>query len=170
MPTIVLSNYAQALRNRREITTANALSLRRQIWTDHTISTDDVEMLFTLDMECPSTSAEWKELFVEALSDYVVHRMEPAGVVDEAKAQWLINRIGPEGHVVSEAEMELLIRVMEHADPMPETLRMFVLSHVAKASKGTMSQADFALLRQAVYNQTVPALERKVAEVARLTA
>ena len=70
-----------------------------------------------------SPPREWVDFFVEAIDAYVVHQQAPVGYVDDAKADWLIDRIDSDGRVDSLGELELLVKILEDATNVPEALK-----------------------------------------------
>jgi hypothetical protein len=92
-----------------------------------------VDRLFTMDEAAAEADPSWAELFVEAVSDYLVEQVEPAGYISEENADWLIDRISRDGVVKTASELEILIKVLEKAKSSPPRLVTFALGQVKKA-------------------------------------
>ncbi|MGK6316818.1 hypothetical protein [Neorhizobium sp. DT-125] len=107
--------------------------LRRYAFADGIRSSEDVLALFAIHESCPEHNPEWTTYFVESLTAYLVHGTEPAGLIDEAKAGWLMRTIAADGAVRSAAELELLLHAMEIASEVPESLSAFALDQIRLA-------------------------------------
>jgi hypothetical protein len=57
------------------------------------LSSDDAEALLDISALLPSPSPEWVEFIGETVSTWLVEHRAPSGVVDSAKAHWLLERI-----------------------------------------------------------------------------
>ncbi|WP_162894737.1 hypothetical protein [Rhizobium terrae] len=96
-------------------------------------SFEDALGLFALNEACPEPNPEWTAYFVETMTAFIVHGAAPAGLIDEAKAGWLIRSISIDGVVHSALELELLLHVMEVAAEVPESLSAFALDQIRLA-------------------------------------
>lgn len=142
------------------ITAADVLRIRAEVFPDMLVSAAEAEQLITLNDHAPGSCPEWRALFVEALTDYLVRQASPAGYVDETKARWLIERIARDGRIKTDTEFELLIRVLELAAEAPARLKDLVLEHASvfalsegrSAGRGKAITADEAdRLRRIIY-------------------
>lgn len=167
-----------ALQGKDSLTEQDALVVRAVIFPDMNVSADEAEMLFALNDAASTTAPEWRALFVEALTDFLVRQQEPAGYVDEAAAKWLVARIARDGHLKGETELELLIRVLEDATAAPEALSEVALAQIAafalsedrRAGDGpTLTSQEVGQIRRVIYAFADPAgaatVSRKEAEV-----
>ena len=109
------------------------LSLRQLGWGDGKIYREEAEAIFAINNDIRDPGNEWVDFFVEALSDFVLNGSEPRHHCDENEARWLIGMIEHDGVVESMAEMELLVRVIEKAMNVPETLKHYGLKQVEQA-------------------------------------
>lgn len=107
--------------------------LRRYAFPDGIRSCEDVLTLFAIHESSPERSPEWTAYFVESLTAYLVHGTEPAGIIDEAKAGWLMRTIAADGAVRSAPELEFLLHAMEVASEVPESLSAFALDQIRLA-------------------------------------
>lgn len=146
------------------ITADEILTLRRTVWPDGRICAEEAEALFAMNDRVAGRSAEWTDFFVEALTEFAVNGREPKGYVDEATAEWLIARIDHDGHVDTIAELELMVRVIEKALNVPDTLKAFVLAAIERTvltgegptrggelDAGSVNAAECALLRRVIF-------------------
>jgi hypothetical protein len=106
------------------------LILRRASWSDGKIDADEAEAIFEVNDRIREPSCAWTDFFVEALGEFVVQGTDPVGYVDEAKADWLMDRIACEDTVGSVAELELLVKLFERATAVPERLRTYALAQI----------------------------------------
>jgi len=142
------------------ITPEDAAGVRAAIYSDALISADDAEALFAINDAARSAAPEWRDLFVQALTDYVVVQAHPEGYVDADVADWLAARINDDGRIKSATELELLIRILERASAVPPAFFRLVLTHVEtyaltetrRAGDGPALTADeVALVARLIY-------------------
>ena len=113
---------------------AEELSELRQLgWGDGTIYREEAEAIFVLNRDLKEKSPEWVDFFVEALGEFVVNGTEPRGYVDEDEASWLVDELDHDGKLGSMAELELLVRIIERAQNVPDMLKHYALRQVESA-------------------------------------
>lgn len=121
------------LNSKDRIDAEDVVKLRREVFDDMIVSIAEAEGVFALNNVILDTCPEWEEFFVEALTDYCVNQARPSGYVSATNAMWLIDRISEDGHVRSDTELELLVKVIERATQVPETLATYALKQIAHA-------------------------------------
>lgn len=109
------------------------LALRQSCWADGKIDPDEAEALFETNDRLIDRPIAWCDFFVEALSNFVVHTVEPVGYVDQTMADELVARIDRDGRVCSMTELDLLVTVMERATSVPPSLRAYALRQIEDA-------------------------------------
>ena len=141
------------------------LALRQEGWSNGTIDADEADAIFVLNDHLAGSSAEWSDFFVEALSEFLVHSLEPKGYVTDGQAEWLIERIDNNGRLDSMTELELLVKVLEKAEGTPERLRAYALGQIEQAvltgegptrdggtlERGNVTEAEARLLRRMIF-------------------
>jgi hypothetical protein len=115
------------------ITPDEILALRRDGWGDGKIAPDEADAIFAINDALGDRSTEWCDFFVEAIGEYVLNTLEPEGYVTLDQASWLIGKVSADGKLDSVVELELLMRVLERAANVPESLKTFVLDEVERA-------------------------------------
>lgn len=162
---MTLNSMVDAIVAKGNITDADVLALRRACYGDGKISRDEASRLFEINDAAPSHTPAWTQLFTEALSDFVVHQMQPKGYVDEINAEWLITQIDADGKLESCNELELLICILEKAKSVPACLNLYALNQVKrtvlsgegvtrsgkKLKAGVVTEADVDMLRRILY-------------------
>ncbi len=133
MAGMALAPIVDAVRENGWITTEDVLDLRRAIYHDGIIDAAEARALFALNAACVEAAPAWSVLFVEALTDHIVHQAEPRGYVSRANADWLIGEISRDGVVETSRELELLIKLMEAGRDVPRNLVAFALAQVSHA-------------------------------------
>ncbi|ESQ87166.1 hypothetical protein ABAC460_20560 [Asticcacaulis sp. AC460] len=171
--TTSLAALAADLTQRAEIGAEDVLALRRLVWQDGGVNVEEADVLMALNSACPARATEWVDYFVEVMCDHVVHQQKPAGYVDDAKAQWLMKWIDRDGKVDTVAELELLVRVLEMANAVPQALKTYALKQIEAAiltgegvtrktgllvgngvlDKGAINDTEVELLRRVIYAQ-----------------
>lgn len=147
------------------VTVKDVRAMRKSYYAEGTVSAEEADALFAINTSCPNATPEWGDLFVEAITDYVVHQAEPAGYVTVENADWLLERISVEGRVQSMTELELLVHVIEQARWAPEKLVRYALEQVKHAviggtgplrvsdmlEPGVVTAREVALIRRILY-------------------
>jgi len=149
------------------ITAEEILALRREGWADGRINPDEAEALFVLNDNLTERSSEWCDAFVEAITEFLIAGANPRGYIDDAQAEWLINHIDRSGGVESLAELELMAKLMERAESVPERLKDYAIHQIEQAiltgtgptrdggmlTDNGVSSAECRLLRRMVFAQ-----------------
>lgn len=168
MGLIDLSNDIIA---RGEVTSADILALRQDIFGEVAVTRDEAEALFRIDEGTERRVAEWRVLFLEALTDWLIRQQEPPGYVTDAQADWLIARIEADKRARDGTEIELVVRVLEQADSAPASLAAFGLSLVSRSvveNDGVISATEVQRMRRLMFAPSGPgrlAISREEAEV-----
>jgi len=149
---------------RKPISDEEVVKLRRYVWADGSISPDEASQLFDLN-DAASASNDWSDFFVEAMCDYLIGRGQPRGYVTAADADWLMYNINRDGQVDSYAELELIVKLFERAEAVPESLKRFALTAIQQIvlngsgptrrggdiAPGRIDDAEVALLRRLIF-------------------
>lgn len=151
------------------ITALDISELREATWQDGHVGRVEADILLLANDDLRGSSPEWSAFYVEALYEHVVNTREPRGSVDEAAARWLWSRISQEGTATGMEELELLTRILQHADPVADSLKLNALGTIEKAVSegvgptragkligreiptGSISDKEVQLLRRMVY-------------------
>lgn len=158
------ADLVASLQTTGALTANDTLAMRRAVWTDGTITGDEADGIMALNSACEHRSREWLDFFVEVMVDYVVRQQEPQGYVDDAKAAWLMSAIDRDGRVDSLGELELVVKLVETADSVPDSLRTYALRQVENAvmvgdgptrngqlQPGCINTAEVELLRRIIF-------------------
>jgi hypothetical protein len=160
------SGLAAAIESSGRITAEDVLRLRRQIYgAGGAISSEQIEALLAIDHACTDKGSEWTDFFAEAIANFVVEQQAPQGYVDDAKADWLIDRLTRDGRIDTYTELEAIIAVVEKAAKSPDRLIRFALETVrdtvlngsgparrgGEYKPGVITEAEVALLRRVLY-------------------
>jgi hypothetical protein len=149
------------------ITPDEILALRRAGWSNGTIEPEEAEAIFAINHSVADPTPEWTDFFVEALSEYVLNGSEPKGYVGDTQGEWLVEHLGRDGILESMAELELLAKVLDKAQNVPERLKHCALEQIEQAvltgegptrgggalEPGCISDAEARLLRRIVFAQ-----------------
>lgn len=149
---------------RGSIREADVLLFRQAGYEDGFISREEAECLIELNASCPIQDPAWNDVFQEALTDHLVNQAEPAGYVTAENADWLIEKIAPQGRVNSRKDLDLIIHIIDTARWSPERLVAFAIRQVRDAicsgegalrqmdqPAGTIDDADVELIRSMIY-------------------
>jgi hypothetical protein len=127
------SDFTASLEAGHRITPADVLAVRRAVWPDGKVSDGEAGLLFDLNRAIQAPSPEWRDFFIDALTDYVVNGKAPRGYVDDANAAWLIGEVDRGGEAASRLEVELVVKIVERALSCPARLKQWALAKVEAA-------------------------------------
>jgi len=132
--------------------------LRRAIFDDGKITTQEADMIFAIDTQIENLPANWDEFFVGAITDFLIRQTLPVGYVDPIHATWLMERIEHDDHLSEKTELELVLNVLRLAKNVPESLELYALGKVrdkiiSRAATGVMaiSEEDVDLIKRVLY-------------------
>ncbi len=133
MTAAALADLTSTLTKNARIGAEDVLAMRRLVWADASVSREEADALMALNTACPVQASEWIDYFVEVMTDYLVRQQQPEGYVDAVKAEWLMQWIDKDGRVDSRGELELLVKVVETAACVPQSLRTYTLKQIEAA-------------------------------------
>lgn len=123
----VIAEQAQA---DGQISAAEILSLRRDGWADGRIEVAEADAIFVLNDSLAERTPEWSDFFVEALTEYMLAGGNPRGFIGEEQADWLVSRLDRSGQGETLAELELLGRLFDKAERLPDRLKSYALAEI----------------------------------------
>ena len=112
------------------ITSDEILALRRGGWRDGRIEPAEAEALFVLNDRLAVRTTEWVDFFVEALVEFLLAGNAPRGFISEAQTDWLIARIDRDGSIDTMAELDLLAKLFDKAERIPDRLKSYALGQM----------------------------------------
>lgn len=144
---------------------ADISRIRRVLYEDGVISSDEAEILFRLNEGCALKEAAWSDLFIEGITDYIVFQERPQGYVTASNGHWLIDRVAKNGKIGTKTELELIVNVIDKARWAPVSLAKFALDQIKNAvitgtgplrtgtmlGPGRISEGEVDLLRRILY-------------------
>ena len=154
-----LDDFKAAILEDGIIDAEEVAKIRERLYDDGVIDRDEAEFLFALNDTIASgdatvaEDADWKGLFVEALSDHVLKDETSPGMIDEDEAGYLIEKIKGDG-VVDDNELALLVNICATATgESPAGFNRFVLDAVKAAvvEDGIVDADEVEMLRKVVY-------------------
>ena len=131
--SIQFADLARSVATDGQVSPEEMLALRRLGWGDGVITREEAEAIFVINRSLNETSGEWVDFFVEALGELVLNGSEPRGMCDDEEAQWLIGALDADGRLETMAELELLVRVIEKARNVPDSLKHYALKQIEAA-------------------------------------
>lgn len=151
----------------RSISSEEVATLRRAGWADGKMTREEAEILFATQRAIDTPAREWSDFFVEAIQNFVLNGTDPRGFASAEEAAWLIAQVEADGKVCSMTELELLTRIIERAQNVPETLKSYVLEvMVREVLQGTgptrdggalsdshVSAAECRIMRRVIFGQ-----------------
>lgn len=101
------------------------LFLRRTVFADGVVSTEELDALFTLGDKAPDGEPEWFQFFAEVAADFYLREEEPQGYLTEQEFESLKSRVLRNGHA-NGLEIALMVKLMETAEATPSDFAAFV--------------------------------------------
>lgn len=96
--------------------------IRAVIYDDNRIETAEANLLFEINNAVtgnPDNDPSWDDLFVSAITEYVLQDDETPGNVDDEEAEYLIQQVGIDGNLDALEERLLLNIEAEAVDVSP---------------------------------------------------
>jgi hypothetical protein len=115
--------------NGRPVSAQELRELRSEVWSSGSVSAAEAEKLMQMNRTV-APSAEWTDFFVEAICEFLLSQGEPRGYVTEDEATWLLRHVNRDGCVENHSELELIVKLLEHAEYAPASLRRFALNAI----------------------------------------
>ena len=92
-------DYRTYLKDNSRIDAEDVVTFRREVFEDMLVSLAEAESVFALNDSVQDTCAEWKDFFIEVMTDFCVNQANPRGYVSETNAEWLVGQIARDGPV-----------------------------------------------------------------------
>lgn len=131
--TIQFAELARQVAEDGQITPSELQGLRQLGWGDGLIHRHEAEAILAINRRLHHANAEWADFVVEAVGEFVLNGTEPRGMCGEEEARWLIDALDHDGRLDSMVELELLVRVIERAQNVPDFLKHYALRQVEQA-------------------------------------
>ena len=157
------SAQAGAFGNGKPVSAQELRDLRSEVWASGSVSSAEAEKLFEMNRTI-APSPEWTDFFVEAISEFLLSQCEPRGYVTEDEATWLLRHVNRDGKVETHAELELIVKLLEHAEYAPPSLRRFALGAIEQTVltgegpsrsgtpvAGRIDEAEVGLIRRLIF-------------------
>ena len=97
--------------------------IKEVIYADGVIDNEEAEFLFELNdaVSGKANDASWEQLFIEAISSFLLEDEKSPGEIDSDEAEWLYNKIQGDGQI-DDTEKNLLLALKEKATSFPSKL------------------------------------------------
>lgn len=154
------------LEAKRVIKAEDVLALRRAIYGDGKLEQRDMEAMFRLDHAARLKVREWKEFYVDVLTDYFIWRSDPPKYIGEEQGEFLIRNLLRDNRIGGISELELVVNLVRWAVSVPEQLKAIVLESVRESvlepeerlygwgrKAGVITPADVEIVRRAIYSE-----------------
>ena len=133
----------ETVRASGKITSEDVLVLRRHMFEDGLVSETEAQLLIDIETAAGEFDPVWQTLYCEALVDFTIHQAEPKGYVSPENAEWLIAAVTADEHTRTATEFEMLVKVIDAARWVPDSLTVFVLEQLKGCVlAGTTPMAD----------------------------
>ena len=118
-------------------------ALSKRLHEDWVITADEAEMLFQIQQQVgdhPENCPTWTQLYVEAISRFVVMDMETPGEISPAEAAWLRKHIAAEPGELSQTESKLLNQVRSLSGKWCPSLEPFFAQAASQSAATSAAQ------------------------------
>jgi hypothetical protein len=147
-------SFALAFVRGKNINAADVIALLREVYADGIGTRDEADELISFDHSLASSTAGWCEFFAASIADHVLQRSEPAGWVDQDKADWLIGALARGRRIATPAGFATILRLLEIAPETPAVLAAYAIDQVRLA---LIAGDGPAIGKRAHYSRTVDA-------------
>jgi len=105
------------------IDAGEVLEMHGILFDDGKIDIEEAEMLFEINdaVSGKENHASWQDLFVKALTSYVLDDEDSRYEIDEIEAKWLYDHIKSDG-AIDANERKLLINLIDNSKNFPQLL------------------------------------------------
>lgn len=105
------------------IDAAEVLEIKTQIYSDGKIDQEEADFLFDLNDKVSGNQnhSSWKELFIQAISDFVLEDDGSPGELDDQEIKYLKNKIEGDGQI-DRVELALLDHLEKTLGSLPKAL------------------------------------------------
>ena len=128
--------------------------MRKRLYADGVIDRDEADFLFAVNdaVSGHKNAPGWKNLFVKALTDFVLCDEVSPGVVDDKEAAYLIAKIKGDKQV-DDVELALLVNITTKAKKTPAKFQKFVLSSLKDAilEDGIIDADEVKMIKKVIY-------------------
>ncbi|MGQ0671378.1 MAG: hypothetical protein ACT4N2_00655 [Hyphomicrobium sp.] len=163
--SILQADWVEDIIRRGSVKDSDVQRLKSAFYENGDISAEEADALFAINDAARVQDPAWADVFVGAITDYIVESAVPYGYLTAENAEWLISRISRDGRVDSKTELDLLINVLDKARWSPASLVSFALQQVKHAvisgdgplrsgvslEPGAISEGEVELLRRILY-------------------
>ena len=145
------------LGNEGYVSAEEVLVLRRTIFSDGIVNSEELDRLFDLAHRAPDGDREWHDYFVEAARDFYLREEEPHGYLTQDEFVAIKRQIARDGGTMARPiELELLIGLLEHAKQTPLEMLTYIMDQFrhqisTKADNPHIDEAMAARLKRFVF-------------------
>ena len=160
----------------------DVLALRKSGWEDGRMDRDEAEAIFATQRAVAEPTQEWTDFFVEAIQTFVLNGSDPRGLASAEESQWLIDQIEKDGRVCPMTELTVVVRIIERAENVAETLKTYALGVLescvlqgtgptrcgGELSDSHVTEAEASLIRRVIFGSAgdrPAAVSRREAEM-----
>lgn len=118
-----------ALAQGRNIDAADVIGLLREVHCGGIAAREDAMALIAFDRSLRESTPAWQDFFAVSLADHLLHRQEPAGAFNDAKAAWLIGQLTSAEAVTTAAGFSLVMKLLESTEGSAQ-LAAFAISQL----------------------------------------
>ncbi len=122
-----ITQFAKLVAASGSVEASQITELRRAIYSDGIVSRAEAEVIFEIEHGRKVSNPAWSEMFVEALTDYILNREPPVGYLSDDTAGWLIGQITKRKTPSTDAEIELLLNIIEKASEVTPAFSAYAL-------------------------------------------
>jgi len=117
----------------KRITAMDVAWLRREIFVDGFVTSEQAEELFDVERSGVARDRAWTALFVDLITDHVVWQSRPTGIVNETQAEWLLSQADS---CKTSAALAALGNVLAEAQRVPSWLAGAVRKRMGDGWRG----------------------------------
>ena len=114
----------------RRVSAQDVAWLRREVFADRVVTREAADELFAVARADMDNAPEWRDFFVEMITEHALQHGDPEGVIGDEQARWLLARAD---ECMSAEALAALVNVLAEAKRVPH---WFLAAVRARASGG----------------------------------
>lgn len=139
------------------VSAKDVLILRRKVFGDGIVGTEDLDLLFKIGERAPIGDREWHQYFCEAAADFYLNQDDQKGHFSSEDFSDLEQRITRDGSAASSLEIELLIKLLETSVSTPKEISTFIAAQMKhlilnKEDGPAIDAKDVEIIRRFIFS------------------
>jgi hypothetical protein len=166
MTTESLLDIAARISKSGAVAPGDVIAVRREVYgNDGLVSREEAEGIFAIERARTLHLDDWSNVFVEAITDYLLNQEPPSGYMSVENAEWVMAQIKRRKEPSTDGDLALVTNLIEQARQVPAAFSAFALRLTKEAvvygdgpdargrphGHGKVTEADVIMLRRILW-------------------